>query len=307
LAFCLFPTLVVVIRKSYRKSQFVATGNFRHRNTGIIREEIMKIQVRDIAIEYDLDGPEEAPVLMLHHSLATSGMIWEELNIALAQYYRVLRFDARGHGLSDAPVGPYSFEQLVGDATGLMEALNIEKAYHVGLSMGGMVSQCLGFMAPERVAGLILVSTTSDLPEEARSAWDKRLASVRSAGIEPLVEATIKRWFTKDFRDGGDSVIGETADLIRNTPVEGYCGWGAAIRDIHLTPRLGEITAPTLGMVGANDPGTPVAMSQTIQQAIPGAKLQVFENVSHMLPLQQPDRFIESLIDFIEDQDETEA
>lgn len=267
----------------------------------------MKIQVRDIAIEFELDGPEGAPVLMLHHSLATSHMIWDELNIALAQYYRVLRYDARGHGLSDATVGPYIFEQLADDATGLMDVLGIEKAFHVGLSMGGMVSQALALTAPERVAGLVLVSTTSQMPSQAAPIWDQRIADVRAAGMAPQVDETLRRWFTKDFRESDEDVIAEISELIRKTSVEGYCGWAAAIRDLSLKAQLGNITAPALVMVGAHDPGTPPAMARDIAENIPDAKLQVFDGASHMLTLQQPDMFLESLIDFIEDQDEDEG
>ncbi len=266
----------------------------------------MKIQVRDIAIHYELDGPEDAPVLMLHHSLATSHQMWEDLAIALTQVHRVLRFDARGHGLSDAPEGPYGFELLAGDATGLMDALGIEKAHHVGISMGGMVSQFLGIHAPDRVHSLTLVSTTSNMPSEAGPIWDERINDVGAHGVAPQVEATIKRWFTKDFRDSRDQVIGEIHDLIMRTPVNGYCGWGAAIRDLALTDQLGKITAPTQVMVGANDPGTPPANAQVIADNIAGAKLHIFEDASHMLPLQQPDRFIETLIDFLDELDEQE-
>jgi 3-oxoadipate enol-lactonase len=264
----------------------------------------MKIQVGDIAIEYEIDGPEDGPVLMLHHSLATSHMMWEEFVIALVQYCRVLRYDARGHGLSEAPAGPYNFAQLADDAVGLMNALGIDKAIHVGISMGGMVSQVLGINDPDKVAGLVLVSTTSNMPPQAAPIWNQRIADVTDNGMAPQVDETIKRWFTKDFRDAGDSAIDEVADLIRNTPVNGYCGWGAAIRDLALTSDLGAINAPTLVMVGTDDPGTPPAMAEVIANGIAGAKLEVFEGVSHMLPLQQPDRFLESLIDFIEDQEE---
>ena len=264
----------------------------------------MKIQVRDIAIEYEFDGPDDAPVIILHHSLATSHQMWEDLAIALTQVHRVLRFDARGHGLSEGSDGPYDFELLAGDVTGLMDALGIDKAHHVGISMGGMVSQYLGIHAPGRVASLTLVSTTSNMPSQAGPIWDQRIKDVKENGMAPQVEATIKRWFTKEFRDADDDVIGDIRKLIANTPVNGYCGWGAAIRDLALTDQLGNITAPTQVIGGANDPGTPPANSQVIADGIHGAALHIFEDASHMLPLQQPDRFIETLIDFLDELDE---
>ena len=129
----------------------------------------MKIQVGDIAIEYEIDGEEGAPVLMLHHSLATSLEMWDDLSLALVQMHRVVRFDARGHGKTEGPAGEYSFAQLAGDAVGLMNVLGIQKATHVGLSMGGMVSQYLGIAAADRVEGLVLVSTTSQMPKASGS------------------------------------------------------------------------------------------------------------------------------------------
>ncbi len=261
----------------------------------------MKIQVRDITINYQLDGPADAPVLMLHHSLATSHQMWEDLATVFAQRYRVLRFDARGHGASEGAGGAYDFPLLAGDVTGLMDALGIDKAHHVGLSMGGMVSQYLGIHAPDRVKSLTLVSTTSQMAREAGPLWDERIKQVKANGMGPQVEATIKRWFTRDFRDEDEEVIGQISDLIAHTPVNGYCGWGAAIRDLALSDQLDQITAPTLVIVGANDPGTPPANARVIAEGIKGARLHIFEEASHMAPLQQPDRFIETLMDFLEE------
>jgi 3-oxoadipate enol-lactonase len=261
----------------------------------------MKVKVGDINIEYDLDGPEDAPVVMLHHSLATSLELWDDINIALAQNYRVLRFDARGHGHSDATPAPYSFPQLVEDATGLMDALGIAAAHHVGLSMGGMVCQCLGFLAPERVESLILVSTAATQSDEVRKVWDLRLADVRANGVAPQLDATLKRWFTPDYLEAGGEEIDLVRRLIPATPAEGYCGWGAAIRDLDLVASLGSITEPTLVLVGREDPGTPPAAAEVIHKGIPDSRMEVFSGVSHMLPLQAPDDFIETVIDFIED------
>jgi len=264
----------------------------------------MKIQVGELDIEYEIDGEEGAPVLMLHHSLATSLEMWDDLSLALVQMHRVLRFDARGHGKTQGPAGDYSFQQLAGDAVGLMNVLGIQKATHVGLSMGGMVSQYLGIAAADRVEGLVLVSTTSQMPPEAAPIWDERIAQVRAQGMAPLVEPTIDRWFTRDFLESGDHIIEEIKKQIANTSVNGFCGWAAAIRDLALLAHLPTITAPTLVMVGADDAGTPPTMSQEIAAKIPGAKLQIFDNASHMLPLQQPGRFIESLLDFLEERED---
>ncbi len=267
----------------------------------------MKIQVGDIAIEYEIDGEEGGPVLMLHHSLATSLEMWDDLTLALVQMYRVVRFDARGHGKTDGPAGDYTFQQLAGDAVGLMNALGIQKATHVGLSMGGMVSQYLSIAAADRVEGLVLVSTTSHMPEQAAPIWDERIAQVQAEGMAPLVEPTLERWFTRDFLESGDSIIEDIRKQIATTSVNGFCGWAAAIRNLALTAHLPGITAPTLVLVGAQDAGTPPAMAQEIVSKVPGATLKIFENASHMLPLEKPDLFIETLLDFMDERDDAET
>ncbi len=262
----------------------------------------MKISVGDISMEYEIEGPDDGPVLMLHHSLSTSSLMWEELDIAFAQHYRVLRYDARGHGASDAPQGPYSLAQLADDARGLMAALGLEKAHHVGISMGGMIAQYLGIAAADRVQSLVLVSTTSRMPPQAAEIWNERIAMVCEKGMASMVEDTIGRWFTNEFRQSDEEIVEQIAALIARTPPAGFCGCAAAIRDLDLTAQLGRINVPALVMVGAKDPGTPPVMAQVIADNIPGARLEIYENASHMLPLQEADRFIGEVIDFIEDQ-----
>lgn len=261
----------------------------------------MQIRVDDITIEYDLDGPEDAPVVMLHHSLATSRELWDDVTLALAQYYRVLAFDARGHGRTSATPAPYDFDRLAQDALGLMDALGIDRAHQVGLSMGGMACQYMGFAAPDRCESLVLVSTAAVTPPEAQAVWDQRLADVRANGVAPQLDATLKRWFTPDFLAQGGEEIDLVKRLVPATSVEGYCGWGAAIRNLDLVGALKGVKAPTLVLVGREDPGTPPAAAERIHKNIASSRLEVFSGVSHMLPLQAPDDFIETLIDFIED------
>jgi 3-oxoadipate enol-lactonase len=156
-------------------------------------------------------------------------------------------------------------------------------------------------MAGERVESLILVSTAAVTPAEFKPIWDQRLADVRANGVAPQVEPTLKRWFTPDFLAAGGEEIDLVRQLIPATSVEGYCGWGAAIRDLDLVASLGRIEAPTLVIVGREDPGTPPAAAELIHRNIPGSRMEIFGGVSHMLPLQAPDDFIETTIDFIED------
>ena len=261
----------------------------------------MKIQVHGINIAYDVSGPRDAPAIVLQHALATNRHMWDGAAEVLSEKYRVVRPDARGHGESDAPEGAYSFTDLMKDVLAVMDAEGLEKAHHVGLSMGGMVAQHIGILAPERVESLILVSTACRISQEGRAGWDERLAAVAKGGMETQVGLAIERWFTPSFRETGAPVIDEIANMIRATPPAGFTGWGQAIRDLDITADLAKIDLPVLIIVGRDDPGTPVAAAQEIYDGIRNAHMQIYPEASHQLPLQRAEDFHLSVLDHMED------
>jgi len=175
----------------------------------------MKVKADGISIHYTMDGPETAPVITLSHSLATDLSMWELQMEPLLKFFRVLRYDTRGHGKTEAPQGPYSLEMLAEDALELLRALKIEKTFFMGISLGGMIGQVLGIKAPEVLSGLILCDTASRIPEEAGSIWNERMDAVRQKGMESQVESTIARWFTPRFRDRRPKVIERVEAMIR--------------------------------------------------------------------------------------------
>jgi len=233
----------------------------------------MKITANGIGVSYTVDGPAGAPVVTLSHSLATTSAMWEPQVKALTTRYRVLRYDTRGHGGSDAPAGAYTLDQLAEDARQLLAALGIARTHWVGLSMGGMIGQTLALKAPDLFASLVLCDTSSRVPAEARPLWAERITTAETNGMEPLVEATIGRWFTQPFREARADVVNPVRAMIRATPPRGYVGCCQAISQLDLTDRLSAIRIPTLVVVGEEDQGTPVAASRTIQEQIKGAEL----------------------------------
>jgi len=255
------------------------------------------IHANGIDIHYRLAG--QGPVVTLAHSLATDLTLWDEVAERLAARFTVLRFDARGHGKSSAPDAPYDFSLLVGDLMGLLDALAIERTHFVGLSMGGMLGQYFALAHPERLDRLVLVSTTSRTPLEAHALWDERIALAREKGMAAHVEATLARWFTAPYRAAHPQVMARIGALIAATPVAGYAGWGAAIKTLDLTDRLGAIRAPTLVICGAEDPGTPPAVNRAIAEAIPGARLEIIPQASHQLGIEQSETFLRLLMDFL--------
>jgi len=167
----------------------------------------MRVSANGISMHYTLNGPASAPVVTLSHSLATDLSMWEPQVAPLTGRYRVLRYDTRGHGGTDAPAGPYTLAQLADDARALLQALGIERTHFVGLSMGGMIGQQLGLRCPELLRSLVLCDTSSRVPAEARPAWDERIGVAEREGMAPHVEPTIGRWFTPSFAAAHRDVV----------------------------------------------------------------------------------------------------
>ena len=259
----------------------------------------MKITANGIAINYTLDGPVNAPVVTLSHSLATTLAMWEPQMQALTARYRVLRYDTRGHGGTDAPAGAYSLDQLAEDARALLGALGVRKTHWVGLSMGGMIGQTLALKAPELFSSLTLCDTSSRIPPEARPVWDERIRTAERQGIEPHVEPTLGRWFTPSFREQRREVVDRVSAMIRGTNPVGYIGCCYALAALDLADRIGAIKLPTLIIVGEDDQGTPVAASRVMHEQIAGSQLVVLKSASHLSNMEQPEAFTRALTEFL--------
>jgi 3-oxoadipate enol-lactonase len=255
------------------------------------------ITVNGIDVRYLVEGT--GPWVTLSHSLSCDLSMWDDLAVALAPTFSVLRYDTRGHGGSSAPAGDYTFEQLTADLIGLLDTLKIERTHFIGLSMGGMIGQHLGLAAPQRINKLVIANSTSRIPLEVGPLWDERIALVRAQGCAGVVEGTLARWFTPGFRGTNPVAAARIGKLIADTPPTGYIGCAAAIRKLDITARIGAITLPTLVIAGAEDPGTPPAMSEVIAQKISGARLEVIPAASHLSCIEQPEIFNRLVTDFL--------
>ena len=259
----------------------------------------MKITANGISMNYQLEGPANAPVVTFSHSLATDLSMWNPQVPALASRYRVLRYDMRGHGGTDAPEGPYSLEQLAEDVRALLKALGIARAHFVGLSIGGMIGQVLGLQSPQILHSLIVCDTTSRMPPEAKGMWDDRIRVARAQGMEPHVEPTISRWFTAPFREKRPDVVDPVRAMIRATKPAGFIGCCHAIAALDLTDRLHAINVPTLVIVGEDDPSAPVAAARTIHERIKGSELAILKSASHLSSAEQPEAFNRAVTTFL--------
>jgi 3-oxoadipate enol-lactonase len=249
----------------------------------------MRTQGNGIGIHHEIEG--EGPWLVLSHSLACDLRMWDAQVAALRARFKVLRFDTRGHGGSDAPAGAYTLEQLADDLEALLAGLGIARCHFMGLSMGGMIGMTHALRYPGRIDRLVLCNTTSRIGPEAAPVWQGRIDTVAAGGMEPLVEPTLARWFTAPFLARQPAVPARVGAMIRATPPAGFIGCCQAIPKIDLTGRLGAVKCPTLVIGGDQDVGTPVEMARAIQLAIPGAQLAVIPSASHLSNLEQPETF----------------
>ena len=239
-----------------------------------------------VALTASLDGPDGAPVLVLGNSLGTTGELWQPQLAALVQRFRVLRYEHRGHGGSPAPPGPYTIADLGGDVLRLLDEYRIETASYCGVSLGGMAGMWLAANAPDRIAALAVCCTSAYL--QPAQLWADRAARVRSAGMASISRQVVGRWFTPAFTERHPrTVAGFVTTLEEEVVPEGYAGCCEAIAAMDLRPSLGEVTARTLVVAGADDPATPPWHGALIATAIPGARLRVIRGASHLANVSQ--------------------
>ena len=259
----------------------------------------MKARIRDVVINYEIQGPQSAPVVTLSHSLAAALDLWEFQVSALSDLYRVLRYDMRGHGNSSATPGAYTVEMLNEDLLGLLDYLNIQRTHFVGISMGGMIGQVLAINHPDRLAKLVLCDTTGRVPAENVPLLEERIRIAETKGMEPMADETLERWLSDEFRRKSPEVTGRIRETIVRTPVPGYVGCSRAIGVFDVASELSKISAPTLIMVGEKDLSTPVTAAETINQNIHGSELFVIPGALHLSNVEGATLFNERLLRFL--------
>jgi 3-oxoadipate enol-lactonase len=259
----------------------------------------MQISANGIQINYELSGEDGAPVVVLSHSLGSSLAMWQPQMEPLRSQYRVLRYDMRGHGRTQAVSGPYSFDLLAEDAIALMDGLQIEKAHWVGLSMGGMIGQAIALNHPERLKSLALCDTAAALPPDAQSVWTDRIRAAREKGMAYLADATMERWFTASYLRRNPPEVRRIREIFIATPVDGYIGCSEAIRRLDHLEKLHKINAPTLILVGSEDQGAPVSASEAMRDRIREARLCVIPSAAHLSNIEQAEIFNRELLAFL--------
>ena len=251
----------------------------------------MKVMANGVELDTRLEGPKDAPVVTLSHSLCCDLTAWDELAADLMKDYRVLRYSLRGHGKSASTPGPYDFKLLAGDVAAIQDIYGIAKSHFVGLSIGGMIGQEFALQYPERMLSLVISSSLCALPDGAAALCPERIRSASEQGIASLVDSTMERWFVAGSLDNRPELDARVRKMFLETSIEGYVGCSHAIAGIDLKDRIPAIKAPTLILVGREDMGTPVSSSELIHRQIEGSKLIVVDNAAHQLAMDKPEIF----------------
>lgn len=258
------------------------------------------ITANNIEVSYQLDGPDDRPVVMLSNSLMSNYTMWNAQLEPLLKNYRVLRYDQRGHGGTETTPGPYTIKLLADDANDLIETLGIGPVHFVGLSMGGFTGQMLAVMYPDQVLSLALCDTACIMPPE--SLWNERIEVAQTKGIEALMPGTLERWFTPSFHQADREQLEKVKEMILGTGVDGYIACAEAIRDMSICENLADITVPTLVLVGEADPACPVASAEVLHEGIQGSELVVISQAAHLPNIEQTAVFNETLVNFLDRQ-----
>jgi 3-oxoadipate enol-lactonase len=244
------------------------------------------------------DG-KSGPWVVLLNSLATDLTMWEPQIPALAQRFRVLRFDARGHGESAAPPAPYTMDLLVDDVLALLAHHGIARAHLVGLSLGGVLACAAALKAPASVASIVCCDSRVEMPAEFLPAMEERNRLVRAQGIEAVVEPFVARWFTPAGLTAAPQAVERVRAMIRRTSVEGFVGCAEALKAARVLGRLGEIRVPSLFLVGDQDVAVPTQVMQDQRARVPGSRYVEIAAAGHVSNIEQPTAFNEALLDFL--------
>jgi len=237
-------------------------------------------------IHYSVEGPAEGPALILINSLGLDLRMWDDVASILRSDYQLVRYDKRGHGLSDCPPAPYSIDQFVSDLHRLIDHLDLPQAALIGISIGGLIAMEFAASYPDLVPYLVVFDTAARVGSS--EAWETRIRDIKSKGMESMTSVILPIWFSSSFAEEQPATLrGYRNSLLRTSP-EGYVGACAALRDADLTRRVASIEAKTLVVAGDQDNSTTVEQGRMLAEAIPDARFELLEGAGHLSTVEQP-------------------
>lgn len=251
----------------------------------------------DAALHWREDGDPNGQPLVFANSLGTDLRLWDPILTLLPQHFRIIRFDNRGHGLSDVIPGPYDMTALVADAAELLDRLGVRDAIFVGLSIGGMIGQGLAAKRPDLVRALVLSNSAARMG--TAEMWQERIAAISAGGIGAMSEAILERWFTQAFRAAPDFAVWR--NMLLATPRKGYLGCCHALAGADLTDETARLRLPTLAIGGDQDGASPPALVEATARLIEGAAFHVISEAGHLPCVEQPRAFARLLNGFLKE------
>jgi len=253
---------------------------------------------------HTVSGDPDGPVVVLANSLGSTRAMWDGVRPALEPQFRVIGFDARGHGESPVPPGPYVIDDFVADLGALLDTIGAPRAHLVGLSLGGMTALAFAARHPERVDRLVALCTSAYLPPA--SGWRERGATVLAQGTGAVAQPVVVRWFTDAYRAAHPDGVAAAEAMVASIPPVGYAASCEAIAALDLRAELSRITAPTLALAGAEDPATPPEHLAAIAEGVADGRLVVLDRASHLAPLERPDAVAAAILEHLLDSERTE-
>lgn len=257
------------------------------------------VRVNGVVLHHEVRGRADAPALVLANSLGTDFRIWNAMLAALGDRWRVVLYDKRGHGLSEATPSPYRMDDHVGDLSALLDHLGVTKAAVVGLSVGGMIAQGLAAKRPDLVSALVLMDTAHKIG--TAEMWNARIETVTTKGIGAMADAILERWFTPAYRSPDNADFTGYRAMLTRTTVDGYAGTCAALRDADFTEATRALTVPTLCIAGDQDGSTPPDLVRSTAALIDGARFEIVAGAGHLPCIEKPAATARLIDHFLDD------
>jgi 3-oxoadipate enol-lactonase len=248
-------------------------------------------------VSYSIDGPADGAPLLLINSIGSTRAMWDRNVPALAAHFRVIRYDARGHGASSVPEGDYSIERLGRDAEAVLDAAAAPSAHICGISLGGLTAMWLAVFAPGRVARLVLANTAARIG--SAESWTERIALVKATGMRAAADIAIPNWFTPEFAAREPDTVQRFRTMLESCPVPGYLGCCAALRDADLREAIAGISAPALVIGGLRDRSTTIDAARFLRETIPGARIAELDT-AHLSNVERADEFSRAILQFLQ-------
>ena len=255
------------------------------------------LDLGDVQLNWREDGDAEGPALVFANSLGTDLRLWDQIIPLLPRGLRIIRYDKRGHGLSSCPDAPYSMGALIHDAERLLDHLEVQECLFVGLSIGGLIAQGLAAKRLDLIRAMVLSNTAAKIG--TKEMWQTRIDAVRAGGVEALGDATMERWFSKDFQAQPDMLAWR--NMLTRTPAEGYVGCCQAISGTDFFTTTAALRLPTLGIAGNEDGATPPDLVRETTDLVPGSNFQLIKRAGHLPCVEKPEEYAEHLCAFLKE------